>query len=168
MQRRIKCIVVQQAAASLLSLVLLARPAGAQDDAAAAAAAGASPAPLPDHKPADHRQARASGTTTADGGFRQLGQASWYGTHHLRKRTASGERFDPAGLTAAHPTLPMNTRVKVTNLANHKQVTVTINDRSKQTGRRVIDLSPRAADALGMKHRGVVTVAIEVLPPAPP
>lgn len=92
---------------------------------------------------------------------RQVGQASWYGREHIGRRTATGERFDPDQLTAAHPTLPLNTTVRVKNLANGRVVTVRINDRSAQTGRRIIDLSPRAADMLDMKRAGVASVVVE-------
>lgn len=98
-------------------------------------------------------------------GDRQVGQASWYGPRHIGHRTTSGERFDPDKLTAAHPSLPMNTRVRVQNLANGRAVTVRINDRSGQTGDRIIDLSPRAADILGMRSAGVAHVTVERVAP---
>lgn len=94
-------------------------------------------------------------------GDRQVGEASWYGREHIGRRTATGERFDPDLLTAAHPTLPLNTTVRVRNLANGRVVTVRINDRSAQTGRRIIDLSPRAADMLDMRRAGVASVVVE-------
>jgi rare lipoprotein A len=98
---------------------------------------------------------------------RETGQASWYGTHHRMKRTASGERFDPDALTAAHPSLPLHTRVKVRNLSNQREVTVIVNDRSQRMGKRIIDLSPRAAEILDMKEKGVVPVVIETQPDPP-
>lgn len=98
-------------------------------------------------------------------GERQVGQASWYGQEHIGRRTATGERFDPDLLTAAHPTLPLNTTVRVKNLANGRVVTVRINDRSAQTGHRIIDLSPRAADLLDMRRAGVAPVAVERVAP---
>jgi rare lipoprotein A len=92
---------------------------------------------------------------------RQVGEASWYGREHVGRRTATGERFDPEQLTAAHPTLPLNTTVRVKNLINGLVVLVRINDRSAQSGHRIIDLSPRAADALDMKRAGVAPVVVE-------
>src|SRR5689334_7818676 len=94
---------------------------------------------------------------------KQIGRASWYGTRQHGQTTASGETFDRTALTAAHPTLPMNSRVRVTNLANGRSVVVRINDRGPKTRSRVIDLSQHAAEMLGMKRRGVATVKVEVL-----
>lgn len=88
------------------------------------------------------------------------GRASWYGTG---KRTASGERFDKWGLTAAHRTLPFGTRVRVTNLKNGKTVVVRINDRGPFIHGRIIDLSQGAAQQIGMIKAGVVPVTLEVL-----
>jgi rare lipoprotein A len=105
---------------------------------------------------------------TADTGRLEIGEASWYGTRQtIGHRTASGERFDPTRLTAAHPSLPMNTKVRVENLANGRSVTVRINDRLPGTDNRVIDLSSRAAEVLGMKQRGVARVAVVPLAPSP-
>ncbi len=95
-------------------------------------------------------------------GDRQTGKATWYGGKHVGHRTANGERFDPNELTAAHATLPLNTEVRVVNLTNGKVVVVRINDRNRLASDRIIDLSPRAADALGMRHSGVAMVAVEV------
>lgn len=94
---------------------------------------------------------------------KQIGRASWYGTKQHGQTTASGEAFDRTALTAAHPTLPMNSRVRVTNLANGRSVVVRINDRGPKTRSRVIDLSQHAAELLGMKRRGVATVKVELL-----
>jgi len=80
------------------------------------------------------------------------------------QRTASGEPFDRTALTAAHPTLPFNTRVKVTHATNGRSVVVRINDRGPFKPGRVIDLSERAADVLEMKKKGLARVKIEVLP----
>jgi rare lipoprotein A len=93
----------------------------------------------------------------------QIGKASWYGGPQQGHRTASGDRFDRTDLTAAHATLPLNARVRVTNLSNGRSVVVRINDRFPQTHGRVIDLSQRAAEMLGMKRRGVATVKVEAL-----
>jgi rare lipoprotein A len=93
----------------------------------------------------------------------QVGKASWYGAEFNGHRTASGQRFDRAALTAAHPTLPLNTAVRVTNLANGRSVTVTVNDRGPAFGDRVIDLSQGAAEQIGMRRKGIATVIVEPL-----
>jgi rare lipoprotein A len=111
-----------------------------------------------------HRQLR-EGAIAERPSDRQVGQASWYGREHIGRRTATGERFDPDLLTAAHPTLPLNTTVRVKNLVNGRVVTVRINDRSAQTGHRIIDLSPRAADMLDMRRAGVAPVVVEKVSP---
>lgn len=90
-----------------------------------------------------------------------IGKASWYGPGFTGKKTASGALFDDAKLTAAHKTLPLGTKVKVTNLENGRSVRVEINDRGPFVGNRVIDLSRAAAHALGMVENGVVQVRIE-------
>jgi peptidoglycan lytic transglycosylase len=95
---------------------------------------------------------------------RQLaGTASWYGQHWRGRPTASGVRFDPNRLTAAHRSLPLNTRVRVTNLENARSVTVLINDRGPYIDGRVIDLSRAAAHRLGMVKEGLAPVRIKVL-----
>lgn len=88
------------------------------------------------------------------------GMASWYGEGQM---TASGERFNPRQLTAAHRTLPFGTRVRVTNQRNGKSVVVRINDRGPYGRGRIIDVSKAAAKQLGMIDAGVVPVTIEVL-----
>jgi rare lipoprotein A len=94
----------------------------------------------------------------------QVGLASWYGKDHQGMLTASGRRFDRRKLTAAHKTLPLNIKAKVTNLENGKTVEVTIDDRGPYISGRVIDLSERAARRLGMKKEGLAVVKIEPLP----
>jgi rare lipoprotein A len=91
----------------------------------------------------------------------QTGQASWYGAAHHGKRTASGAIYNKEALTAAHPSLPFGTRVKVTNLSNGKSVEVEITDRGPFVGGRIIDLSQAAARALGMVESGTATVRLE-------
>lgn len=93
----------------------------------------------------------------------EAGIASWYGAKHHGRRTASGERFDQKKLTAAHPTLPWGSVVRVTSLANGKSVDVRINDRGPFIKGRIIDLSRAAARALGMA--GLMEVQLEVLNP---
>jgi rare lipoprotein A len=92
------------------------------------------------------------------------GQASWYGPGFHGKKTASGEIFDQGRLTAAHKTLPLGTKAKVTNLENGNTVEVEINDRGPYVGERVIDLSRAAANALGFVESGLTLVRIELLP----
>ncbi|HZT51861.1 MAG TPA: septal ring lytic transglycosylase RlpA family protein [Stellaceae bacterium] len=94
----------------------------------------------------------------------QVGIASWYGSEHRGRPTASGRVFDPHKLTAAHNSLPLNTRARVVNLENGKSVEVTINDRGPGIPGRVIDLSERAAKRLGMRKQGLALVLIEPLP----
>jgi len=95
----------------------------------------------------------------------ETGVASWYGARHHGKRTASGELFDQTKFTAAHPTLPWGSIVKVTHLANGKSVEVRINDRGPFGKGRIIDLSRAAAKVLGMLRTGVAQVEIERLSP---
>jgi rare lipoprotein A len=89
-----------------------------------------------------------------------VGAASYY---YQGTRTASGSRFNPDGLTAAHRTLPFGTRVRVTHMGTGRSVEVTINDRGPFIGGRIIDLSRGAASALGMISQGVARVSVEVL-----
>lgn len=87
------------------------------------------------------------------------GQATWYGAELQGNPTASGEPFDMYGLTAAHRTLPLGSRARVTNLANGKEVVVRINDRGPGRAGVMIDLSYGAAQAIGMQGSGPVEVA---------
>jgi rare lipoprotein A len=91
------------------------------------------------------------------------GSASFYGEELAGNPTASGERFDPAKLTAAHRTLPLGSRVRVTNLRNDESVVVRINDRGPFHGNRIIDLSEAAARRIGMLQQGTARVRIELL-----
>jgi rare lipoprotein A len=92
------------------------------------------------------------------------GMATFYGKHEHGGPTASGERFNMYALTAAHKTLPMQTRVKCTNLKNGRSVTVRINDRGPYGKGRVIDLSWAAAKELEMLEAGVVPVRCVTVP----
>src|ERR1700751_1364714 len=94
----------------------------------------------------------------------QVGTASWYGSYFDGKETASGEPFDMYDLTAAHPTLPLGTMVKVTNLRNGRAVVVRVNDRGPVVDGRIIDLSYSAAQVIGMKNRGIQRVRLDVVP----
>ena len=95
----------------------------------------------------------------------EAGLASWYGTKHQGKRTASGEVFDQKKFTAAHRSLPWGSIVKLTNLANGKSVEVRINDRGPFGKGRIIDVSRAAASVLGMVESGVTRVQVELLSP---
>jgi rare lipoprotein A len=94
---------------------------------------------------------------------KEVGMASWYGSRHHGKQTASGQPFNQYALTAAHPKLPFGTQVRVTNLSNGKEVIVRINDRGPYKGGRIIDLSRAAARRLDMEVDGISRVRIEVL-----
>ena len=88
-------------------------------------------------------------------------QAPRYGAAHQGKQTASGTQFDQADLTAAHPSLPFGSKIKVTNLANGKSAEVVITDRGPSSGDRIIDLSQAAAKALEMIDSGTANVRLE-------
>ena len=93
----------------------------------------------------------------------QQGVASYYGPGFHGRRTASGERFDMHGMTAAHRSAPFGSRLKVTNLANGRSVVVRVNDRGPFTRGRMLDLSSGAAGAIGMKGAGTALVRISRL-----
>lgn len=95
--------------------------------------------------------------------YDQIGVASWYGDEFHCKKTANGELFNKHQLSAAHNTLPLPSVAKVTNLENGKSVNVVINDRGPFAYDRIIDLSERAAIALGMKNIGIATVRVQFL-----
>jgi len=89
------------------------------------------------------------------------GEASYYGHEQTGNRTASGERFNPRARTAAHRTLPMGTKLRVTNSANGRSVIVRINDRGPFVGRRIIDVSLGAAQEIQMVRSGKAMVTLE-------
>ena len=95
----------------------------------------------------------------------EVGLASWYGRAFAGKKTASGERFDPALFTAAHKKLPFGTWVEVRRVDNGRTVRVRINDRGPngRAAHRIIDLSQRAAEELDMVRAGVVRVELRIL-----
>ncbi|RFC31970.1 MAG: rare lipoprotein A [Candidatus Nitrotoga sp. SPKER] len=99
---------------------------------------------------------------TTSGRFKEQGIASWYGKKFHGKRTASGEIYDMYGMTAAHPTLPVPSYARVTNLSNKKSVVVRINDRGPFLRERIIDLSYVAAYKLGIVDNGSAEVVVEV------
>ncbi len=102
---------------------------------------------------------------TVVGNFRERGMASWYGKKFNGERTSSGEIYDMYAMTAAHPTLPLPSYARVTNLANHKSVIVRINDRGPFMNDRIIDLSYTAAYKLGVIADGSAEVEVESIDP---
>ena len=99
----------------------------------------------------------------AEGRLIATGGASYYGERFRGRRTASGARFNPDALTAAHRTLPFGTRLRVTNVRNGRSVIVRVNDRGPFHGARIIDLSKAAARRIGMVQSGTARVRIERL-----
>lgn len=93
----------------------------------------------------------------------QTGAASFYARELAGEPTASGEPLDPGEMTAAHRTLPLGARAKVTNHETGRSVTVEINDRGPYARNRIVDVTPKAADKLGMKEDGVATVSVQPL-----
>lgn len=93
------------------------------------------------------------------------GEASYYADKFAGETTASGEIFDPSKLTAAHPSLPFGTKVRVTRIGDEKSksVTVRINDRGPYADDRIIDVSEAAAQQLGMIEEGIVEVRLSVV-----
>lgn len=98
-------------------------------------------------------------------GFRQKGLASWYGKRFHGKRTSSGEPYDMYAMTAAHPTLPIPSYARVTNVATGKSVVVRVNDRGPFHPGRIMDVSYAAAHRLGYASRGSAEVTVEALRP---
>src|SRR5579863_4179084 len=98
----------------------------------------------------------------------QVGTASWYGEDFQGKPTASGEPFNMYDLTAAHPTLPLGTLVKVTNLRNRRAVVVRINDRGPIVPGRIIDVSYSTAKVLHFQGQGIQRVRLDVVPARKP
>ncbi len=99
-------------------------------------------------------------------GYDETGMASWYGSFHNGKPTATGEMFDMWAISAAHKTLPLPCIVAVTNLDNGKTIRVRVNDRGPFVDGRIIDLSRAAADRLGFENRGVTRVRVRYVGPA--
>jgi rare lipoprotein A len=102
-----------------------------------------------------------------DVNYREEGLASWYGDDFHGRLTANGEVFDMASLTAAHPTLPIPSYARVTNVKNGKSLIVRVNDRGPYHGNRLIDVSHKAAELLEFKSNGVAKVRVEYVGRAP-
>jgi len=100
--------------------------------------------------------------------LRERGHASWYGRKFHGRKTSSGERYDMYGMTAAHPTAPIPSYMKVTNVGNGRSVVVRVNDRGPFLNRRVIDLTYTAAYKLGFADAGSAEVEVEMLTPKGP
>jgi rare lipoprotein A len=95
--------------------------------------------------------------------FAAVGLASWYGDAFHGRRTANGEVYDKNAVTAAHPTMPLPSYARVTNLRNRRSIIVRVNDRGPYHGGRVMDLSATAADALSYRHIGTARVKVEYI-----
>ncbi len=102
-----------------------------------------------------------------DPNYNRVGLASWYGDLFHGRRTANGEVYDMDRLSAAHPTLPLPTYARVTNLNNGRSVVVRVNDRGPFANDRIIDLSRRSADVLGFRRNGTAVVRVTYLGRAP-
>src|SRR5271154_2220729 len=102
-----------------------------------------------------------------DPSYSAVGMASWYGAAFHGRRTANGEVYDMASLSAAHPTMPLPSYARVTNLSNGYSVIVRVNDRGPYHGGRVMDVSSRVADVLDIKGMGTARVKVDYIGPAP-
>lgn len=162
MKRKRRGIALHDWAGALLVALLAAGC--AQPPVAPAVSAPAPEAPTPPSPPArtpapaQHRPQRESAIVPV-----QRGRVSLYGVDFAGQKTASGERFDPGALTMAHRTLPFGTRVRVTNLENHRSVEVRVNDRGPAVPGRIADVSLAAARKLGMTEDGVIDATLEVI-----
>ncbi|MFZ0603276.1 MAG: septal ring lytic transglycosylase RlpA family protein, partial [Roseiarcus sp.] len=104
---------------------------------------------------------------TVNPSYSAVGMASWYGAAFHGRRTANGEVYDMASLTAAHPTMPLPSYARVTNLGNGYSIIVRVNDRGPYHAGRVMDVSSRVADVLDMKAMGTARVKVDYVGPAP-
>src|SRR5579863_9202261 len=102
-----------------------------------------------------------------DPNYNAVGLASWYGADFHGRATANGEIFDANSISAAHPTLPLPSYVRVTNLSNGRSLIVRVNDRGPYHGNRIIDVSMRAAHLLGFTNRGLAWVRVQYVGRAP-
>ena len=105
-------------------------------------------------------------TPEHDPAYRAEGLASWYGDDFHGRRTANGEIFDQHSISAAHPTLPLPSYVRVTNLTNRRSIIVRVNDRGPFAKDRVIDVSSKTSELLGFRPFGVARVRVEDVGPA--
>lgn len=117
----------------------------------------------PSARPSASSSVKKSTSSSARAGATYTGKASYYADKFHGRTTASGAKYDKKKLTAAHKTLPFGTVVEVTNMANNKKVTVTINDRGPFVAGRIIDLSRAAAEKIDMVTAGVVDVKVRIV-----
>lgn len=99
-------------------------------------------------------------------GYTATGNASWYGIAFHGRKTANGEVYDRNSISAAHPTMPLPSYARVTNLSNNHSIVVRVNDRGPYHGGRVMDVSEKTAHMLNFKHMGTARVKIDYLGPA--
>ena len=99
--------------------------------------------------------------------YDKVGTASWYGPNFHGRSTANGETYNQFALSAAHPTMPLPSYARVTNMENGRSVVVRVNDRGPYAGNRIIDLSGAAADLLGTKRAGLGKVRVQYVGAAP-
>jgi rare lipoprotein A len=116
------------------------------------------PALADEHKPESSSLEQVAAEQAATVGVK--GTATYYAKRYNGRRTHSGALYSPQKLTAAHPNLPMGSRVKVVNVANDREVVVTVNDRCRKKKREHIDLSRAAAKQLGFLGKGLIYVRI--------
>ena len=100
-------------------------------------------------------------------GYDRYGQASWYGPNFHGRKTANGEIYDQYAFSAAHPTMPLPSYARVTNIETGRSTIVRVNDRGPYHGNRVIDLSGAAAERLGYRSVGIAPVRVQYIGPAP-
>ncbi len=105
-------------------------------------------------------------TPRRDDNYSREGLASWYGPGFHGRQTANGEVFDKYAISAAHPTLPIPSYVRVTNRSNDRSLIVRVNDRGPFHGNRIIDVSKTVAEALGFRRNGVARVQVDYVAPA--
>ena len=105
-------------------------------------------------------------TPRRDEDYSREGLASWYGPGFHGRQTANGEVFDQHAVSAAHPTLPIPSYVRVTNLSNSRSLIVRVNDRGPFHDNRIIDVSKTVADALDFRKNGVARVKVDYVAPA--
>jgi rare lipoprotein A len=148
--------------AESLAIVLSVASLGAGAASGPSSLEAAKVTPPPVHETGGHKPSK---TNSPKSKAYQVGTASWYGEQFEGKQTASGEPFEMRDLTAAHPSLPLGSFVKVTNLRNGKVVVVRINDRGPFVDDRIIDVSYNAARVLGFKERGVQRVRLDLYRP---
>lgn len=151
---------------ALLSLSALAddkkKPSPVTGANARPVAAADNPAPAAAPKPAARKRATPAPAPAASEGAKTV-VCSYYAVRYNGRKTASGQRFNSSALTAAHMSLPMGTRVRLTNPTNKRSVVVKVNDRGPYVAGRDISVTRRAAQTLGFIKQGVANVEMEVL-----